>query len=92
MSDESDHSAPFSKNWLGEKDRERAVEALHSIRNRLTAIFGFAELAQAGSQQAQQLLLHEIADRYDAIYSQLDVIDAAVRRTNRFGPRSLKAN
>jgi signal transduction histidine kinase len=76
-------------NWLRKEDRGKAAEALHAIRNRLTAIFGFAELAQGGSRQAQERLLHEIADQTDAICSQLDVIDAAVRCTHRFKTRAL---
>jgi hypothetical protein len=92
VSNEPGYNATSADTRPGEEDRGKAAEALHAIRNRLTAIFGFAELAQAGSQRAQQRLLHEIADRTDAIYSQLDVIDAAVRSTHRFGARSLKAN
>lgn len=91
-SGESCRKTMSSNNWLGEEDRGRAAEALHAIRNRLTAIFGFAELAQAGSQRAQQRLLDEITNRTDAICSQLDVIDAAVRCTHRFGASSLKAD
>jgi signal transduction histidine kinase len=89
---EADRHKTFSSNWLEEEDRGRAAEAIHSIRNRLTAIFGFAELAQGGSLRAQQLLLEEITDRTDAICSQLDVIDAAVRCTRRFSASPFNAS
>lgn len=92
MSGASNRNTLSANNWLGDEDRGKAAEAVHSIRNRLTAIFGFAELAQAGSKRAQQRLLHEIADRTDAICSQLDVIDAAVRCTHRFAARSHNAD
>jgi len=87
---EPDRINGFSSTWLKEGDRGKAAEALHSIRNRLTAIFGFAELAQGGSLRAQQRLLEEITDRTAAICSQLDVIDAAVRCTHRFSARPFK--
>jgi signal transduction histidine kinase len=92
MGDEPGRNKRFSSNWLEEEDRGKVAEALHSIRNRLTAIFGFAELAQGGSLRAQQLLLTEITDRTDAICSQLDVIDAAVRCTRRFSTSPFNAS
>jgi hypothetical protein len=78
----------FLSHWP-EEEPGKAAEALHSIRNRLTAILGFAELAQGGSLRAQQMLLEEITERTDTICSQLDVIDAAVRCTHRFAARPL---
>jgi hypothetical protein len=92
MTGEPGRNTMSSNNWLMEEDRGRAAEALHSIRNRLTAIFGFAELAQGGSLRAQQRLLEEITDRTDVICSQLDVIDAAVKCTHRFAAPSLNAD
>jgi hypothetical protein len=64
-----------------EEVRGNAADALHSIRNRFCALFGFAELAHSGSSRAQQLLVQEILRRCDFIRSQLDVIDAAIQRT-----------
>ena len=54
--------------------------AIHSIRNDLTPILWFAELALAGDREAQRLVIKELVSRTDSINAELDILSASVRR------------
>ena len=54
--------------------------AIHSIRNDLTPILYFAEMALAGDREAQKLVIKEIVSRTDSINAELDVLSTAVRK------------
>jgi len=55
------------------------IDAIHSIRNDLTPILWFAELAQAGDREAQKLVIKELVFRTDSINADLDILATAIR-------------
>jgi hypothetical protein len=57
-----------------------ARHAIHSIRNDLTPILCFAEMAKAGDREAQKLLVEELVSRAGSIREELDVLTRVVRR------------
>jgi hypothetical protein len=57
-----------------------AKEAVHSIRNDLTPILWFAELANAGDREAQSLVIKELVTRARSIHEELDILTTAVRK------------
>jgi hypothetical protein len=54
-------------------------DAIHSIRNDLTPILWFAQLANNGDREAQRLVIKELVKRSDSINEELDVLTTAVR-------------
>jgi hypothetical protein len=57
--------------------------AIHSIRNDLTPILFYAELALAGDRVAQKLVIKELVGRAKSIHAELDVLTTGVRRRIR---------
>jgi hypothetical protein len=60
-----------------------ATDAIHAIRNDLTPIFFFAEMAADGDSEAQKLAIEEMVSRTDAIQAELDVLTRVIRRDER---------
>jgi hypothetical protein len=60
----------------------RASKAIHSIRNDLTPILAFAEMALAGDREAQRLVLKQLVRRSKSIYADLDILHRAVGPTH----------
>jgi hypothetical protein len=56
-----------------------AAKAIHSIRNDLTPILAFAEMALAGDREAQRLVLRQLVRRSSSIHADLDILHRAVR-------------
>jgi hypothetical protein len=56
-----------------------AVKAIHSIRNDLSPIFFFAELAQAGDHEAHDLVIKELVRRANSIKAGLDILAKVTR-------------
>ena len=59
------------------------IVAIHSIRNDLTPILWFAELANAGDPEAQRLVIKELVSRSDSINADLDTLTTAIRHQAR---------
>ncbi|HEX4087042.1 MAG TPA: hypothetical protein VHY22_19160 [Chthoniobacteraceae bacterium] len=57
-----------------------AKHAIHSIRNDLTPILWFAELASTGDTEAQRLVIKELVKRAQSIHEELDVLTTAARK------------
>jgi signal transduction histidine kinase len=57
-----------------------AAKAIHSIRNNLTPILGFAEMALAGDRQAQRFVIRELARQSNSINEALDIIHRMIRK------------
>jgi len=55
-------------------------DAIHAIRNDLTPILWYAELALAGDREAQTLVIKELVTRSNAIHTGLDVLTTAIRK------------
>ena len=51
-----------------------AKDAIHSIRNDLTPILWYAELASAGDTEAQRLVIKELVTRSNSINADLDTL------------------
>lgn len=62
--------------------------AIHSIRNSLTPILCFAQMASAGDREAQRLVIKELVDRQSSIHDGLDVLARAVRRQRSKGTKA----
>jgi hypothetical protein len=62
-----------------------AKEAIHSIRNDLTPILWFAELAFAGDSEAQRLVIKELVSRANSIHAELDILTTAARQFRAAG-------
>jgi hypothetical protein len=60
-----------------------AKAAIHSIRNDLTPILSFAEMALAGDSEAQKLVLTQLVRRTGSIRAGLDILTDAVRSQKR---------
>jgi hypothetical protein len=57
-----------------------AREAIHSIRNDLTPILWYAQLAGNGDREAQELVIKELVSRSDAIHAELDLLTSEIRK------------
>jgi len=57
--------------------------AIHSIRNDLTPILWYAELALKGDREAQKLVIKELVGRANSIHTELDVLTSGIRRRIR---------
>jgi hypothetical protein len=55
-------------------------EAIHSIRNDLTPILFYAQLASKGDLEAQGLVIKELVSRAHAIHEDLDTLSTLIRR------------
>jgi hypothetical protein len=62
-----------------------ARDAVHAIRNDLTPILWFAELAYAGDGEAQRLVIKELVTRAQAIHNELDILTTAARKLRAAG-------
>ena len=60
-----------------------AREAIHSIRNDLTPILWYAELAGKGDREAQELVIKELVSRSDAIHAELDLLTSEIRKQQK---------
>ena len=60
-----------------------AKAAIHSIRNDLTPILSFAEMALAGDSEAQKLVLTQLVRRTGSIRAGLDILTDAIRSQKR---------
>jgi hypothetical protein len=59
------------------------IEAMHAIRNDLSPILFFAQMASTGDGDAQRLVIERLVERTEAIRAELDVLDAAVQAARR---------
>ena len=60
-----------------------AKEAIHAIRNDLSPILWFAELAFAGDREAQKLVIKELVSRSNSIHAELDILTTAIRHQQK---------
>jgi hypothetical protein len=65
---------------LGVLEMSPERDAIHAIRNDLTPILWFAELANAGDREAHRLVIKELVNRSNAINAELDILTTAIRR------------
>jgi len=62
-----------------------ARKAIHSIRNELTQILFYAELAAAGDREAQKLVVQELNRCSHSIQVELDILTRALRHEKSAG-------
>jgi len=68
------------------KDANRAI---HAVRNHLTAVLCFSEMAGNGDAEAQQAMASRVLTHANTIASEVDVLDKAVRGFNP-GPPNMQ--
>jgi hypothetical protein len=68
---------------------KEASRAIHSVRNHLTAVLCYSEMAGSGDAEAQREMASRVLNHANTISSQVDVLHKAVRSFNP-GPPDLR--